>query len=219
VAIKRVKFDGFDGDTACNMVAFTGGGFGFPGGGRGGRGGANAPPAAPMPSVRKSEVAHCEPTLTIPAAARVTEPYWQREGEGGRYTFDPDAPFGLPMRPTPFYVQVMLGLPGGEEVIQGTPVQYRYEGNVFSGEKRTELLVVPSLSVRVSPEIAIIPAASIRSAPPRAPRPATPPRTGRGAAAGRGATPPPAAAPARPADGPPPAEREVRVTVVNDEPG
>ena len=49
------------------MVAFSGGGFGFPGGGRGGRGGANAPPPQPMPSVGKDQVAHCEPTLTIPA--------------------------------------------------------------------------------------------------------------------------------------------------------
>ena len=82
VAIKNVKFDGFEGDAACEMVAFTGGGFGFPGGGRGGRGGANAPPPQPMSSVRKDQVAHCEPTLTIPADARVSEPYWHREGRG-----------------------------------------------------------------------------------------------------------------------------------------
>ena len=199
VAIKKVKFDGFDGDAACSMVAFTGGGFGFPGGGRFGRGRANAPPAEPMPSVRKDQVAHCEPTLTIPATARVNEPYWHRDGEAGRYTFDADAPFGLPMRPTPFYVQVTLGLPGGQEVVEGTTVQHRYEGNVFSGEKRTELLVVPALSVRVTPEVAIIPSASIRPA-----RPATAAAASRAAARGAGA---------------PSAEREVRVTVLNDEPG
>ena len=220
VAIKKVQFYGFDPSTSsgqaavCEMVAFTGGGFMFPGGGRSGRGGANAPPAQPMPSVRKGDVAHCEPTLTVPAAERVNEPYWHREGEAGRYTFDADASFGLPMRPTPFYAQVTLGLPGGEEVIQGTPVQYRYEGDVFTGEKRTELLVVPALSVRVTPGIAIIPAASIRPVRP-APRPTTAaPRAGRGI--GPGPTPPP---PPRPADGPPPPEREVRVTVVNDDPG
>ena len=52
------------------------------------------------------------PTLTIPADARMTEPYWHRQGDAGRYTFDADAPFGLPFRPTPFYVQVTLGFPG-----------------------------------------------------------------------------------------------------------
>src|SRR2546428_2745867 len=79
VAIKQVKFEGFSGDPStgsgqvplCAMTAFTGGGFGFPGGGRGGRGrGAIAPAAPPMSSVRKDQVAHCEPTLTIPQTAR-----------------------------------------------------------------------------------------------------------------------------------------------------
>ncbi len=56
--------------------------------------------------------------MKIPADARMTEPYWHRKGEAGRYTFDADAPFGLPMRPTPFYVQVSLTLPGGGEVVE-----------------------------------------------------------------------------------------------------
>ena len=225
VAITQVKFDGFDGDPstlrepqgrpepgrgttgageahACAMTAFTGGGFVFPGGGRGGRR-ANAPPPVPMSSVWKDQVAHCEPTLAIPANARVNEPYWHRKGEEGRYTFDADAPFGLPMRPTPFYVQVTLTLPGGQEVIQGLPVQHRYEGDIFSGEKRTELLVVPAFSVRVTPQVAIVPASSIRATPPRA------------AAAARGARP---AAP-RSNGGAPTSEREIRVTVLNDTTG
>ena len=37
------------------------------------------------------------------------------------------------------------------------PVQYRYEGNIFSGEKRMELTVVPALSVRSTPQIVIVP--------------------------------------------------------------
>jgi len=206
VTVKQVRFLGFaadastTGETACTMTAFTGGGFGFPGGGRGGRGrgGANAPPPQPMSTVKTGQVAHCEPSLTIPAAERVTEPYWHREGEAGRYTFDADAPFGQPMRPTPYSVQITLAMPGGEEVADGLPVQHRYEGDVFSGEKRTELLVVPPLSVRMSPQVAIIPAASIRAARP---------------APGKGTT-----AAARSASGPasPSADREVRVTVVND---
>jgi len=223
VAIKRVKFDGFEGDAACTMVAFNGGGFGFPGGGRGR--GASAPPAQPMPNVGRNQVAHCEPTLTIPAASRPTEPYWHRDGQAGRYTFDDDAPFGLPMRPSPFYVQVMLGLPGGEEVIEGLPVQHRYEGNIFSGEKRTELLVVPALSVRATPEIAIIPAAAIRPvrpAPTAAPARTAAVRTAAARAAAERAAAERAAAErtaAERAAGAPTSDREVRVTVVNDAPG
>jgi LmbE family N-acetylglucosaminyl deacetylase len=240
VAIKQVKFDGFDaagtgpGDATCTMRSFTGGGFGFPGGGRGRGRGATEPPSMTMSSVRKDQVAHCEPTLTVPANARITEPYWHRKGEEGRYSFDNDAPFGLPYRPTPFYVQVTLGMPGGEEVISGMPVEYRYEGNIFSGEKRTELLIVPALSVRVSPQIAIIPASAIRSTPPPRPTPtqtargtdgrggrgAQPAVAGRGRGAARPATPAPEPpAPAGSASGAPTADREVRVTVVNDTTG
>ncbi len=206
VTVKQVRFLGFAadataaGETACTMTAFTGGGFGFPGGGRGGRGrgGANAPPPQPMSTLRTGQVAHCEPSFTIPANARVTEPYWHREGEAGRYTFDTDAPFGQPMRPTPYSVQITLAMPGGEEVVDGLPVQHRYEGDVFSGEKRTELLVVPALSVRMSPQVAIIPAASIRAARPG---------SGKGTATASRT----ASSPASPS-----ADREVRVTVVND---
>ena len=55
----------------------------------------------------------------------------------------------------------------GEEVVDGLPVQYRYEGNIFSGEKR----IGPAgraggVGARVSPEIAIIPTRSIRAAQP-----------------------------------------------------
>jgi LmbE family N-acetylglucosaminyl deacetylase len=208
VAIKQVRFEGFEGDSDCRMTAFTGGG-GF--GGRGGRGNAPAQPAQPMSSLRKDQVAHCEQTLTIPATSRITEPYWHRKGEAGRYTFDTDAPFGLPMRPTPFYVQVTLALPGGEEVIDGLPVQYRYEGNIFSGEKRNDLLVVPGLSVRISPEIAIVPSDALRPAAAAPVRPGAR-GAGRGAAPPRSKTPAPAPATARSNS----ADREIRVTVVND---
>src|SRR5215475_697101 len=154
--------------------------------------------------------------MKIPATARVTEPYWHRKGEEGRYTFDADAPFGLPYRPTDFYASVTLGFPGAsggpavEEVFAALPVQYRYSGDIFSGEKRTELLVVPALSVRVSPEVAIIPASSLRSQP-AAPAPSAAGRGGR-----RGAPPAPAAAATSSSAG---ETREVRVTVVNDLPG
>ncbi len=241
VAVRQIKFEGFDPSTssgqagaACALTPFTAT-FSFPGAPR-----PAAAPAGPvMTSVKKDQVAHCEPTLTIPAKARITEPYWHRAGEAGRYTFDNDAPFGRPFRPTDFYVQATLAfaIPGGtEEVIDGLPIEYRYEGNIFSGEKRTELLVVPPFSVRVSPEVAIVPAASIRTAPQA---PASAPAAGRGrgappAAGGRAGGAAPAAggrpstgsgqagrgaaqAPAS-TDGPPSADREIRVTVVNDTP-
>jgi LmbE family N-acetylglucosaminyl deacetylase len=231
ISVKNVKFDGFQaGDSTCAMTAFSGGGFFFPGANR-----RQAAPEPAMPMVRKDQVAHCEPTLTIPADARVSEPYWHRKGEEGRYAFDADAPFGLPMRPSPFYVQVTLALAGGEEVIQGLPVQHRYEGDIFSGEKRSGLLVVPAFSVRVTPQVAIVPDSAIRSTPPRRTTLRTDGRTTQGAeatrpapnggGAGRGqagrpatAAPPASVRVAPPADAPT-AEREIRVTVLNDTTG
>jgi LmbE family N-acetylglucosaminyl deacetylase len=192
VTVKTVKFEGLEGDGVCTLTAVVagGGGGGGGGGGAGGAGGAARTPAPIVSSLRNGQVGRCDPTLRIPADARVSEPYWHRRADAGRYLFDADAAFGLPFRPTPFYVQVTLAFPGGEEVIDGLPVQYRYEGNIFSGEKRMDLLVVPAYSVAISPGIAMIPAAAVRAA-----------------------SPPP---PARPVAA---ASREMRVTVVNDAQG
>lgn len=112
VAVRQVKFEGFDGEGACQPA-----------------------------TLRPGSVTRCEPTLKVPAQAHVTEPYWHREGEAGRYTFDSDAPFGLPFRPTPFYVQVTLGIagpggPGGgmEEVVDGLRSSTATRGKSLAGK-------------------------------------------------------------------------------------
>jgi LmbE family N-acetylglucosaminyl deacetylase len=115
-----------------------------------------AAPACTSGPLAAGEIARCEESLSVPANARVSEPYWHRAGEGGRYTFDEDAPFGLPFRPTPFTAELVLTI-GDVPVRMTVPVQYRYEGNIFSGEKRMELTVVPALSVRSTPQIVIVP--------------------------------------------------------------
>ncbi len=208
VAIRQAKFDGFAGEGSCtlNQIVQQAG---FGGRGRGGRG--NAPPPVPVSTLKKDVAGRCDVMLKIPANARITEPYWHRKGEAGRYTFDADAPFGLPYRPTDFYASVTLGFPGAaggpavEEVFAALPVQYRYSGDIFSGEKRTDLLVVPALSVRVTPDIAIIPSSSLRALSP----------AGRGGR--RGA--PPVAAASSSAAAAAGESREIRVTVVNGSPG
>ncbi|HMD35828.1 MAG TPA: PIG-L family deacetylase [Vicinamibacterales bacterium] len=203
VSVKSVRFEGFEGNAACQLLQVTAAAIPFPGV-------PQPKPGPPLTMLKKDQVARCDVPLQIPANAKVSEPYWHRAGEAGRYTFDDDAPFGLSFRPTPFYAQLTLTWPtvgGNEEVIEGLPVQHRYEGNIFSGEKRTELLVVPAFSVTTSPEVAIVPAAAIRSAPARPVR-----TTGRGAASQRGA------APQRPAAAAPSSDRDILVTVVNDTP-
>ena len=218
VNVKSIIFDGFQSSASCTLTLMTRpdlSAFGVRDTG---------PEGPAVTAIKKDQVARCQPALKIPANARVTEPYWHRAGEAGRYTFDADAPFGLPFRPTQFYATATLTFAGAEEVLDTVPVRYRYEGNIFSGEKRTELLVVPPLSVRVSPQIAIVPSASIRSAPARSTPPARPAGRGRGAAPAAGAPaggrsaqasrPGPTADPQ-----PPSATREIQVTVVNDTPG
>ena len=206
VAVKDVRFEGFVKDPGCSFTA----------------------------PIKKDQTVRCEQSVTIPPDARVAEPYWHRAGEAGRYTFDPDAPFGLPFRPTTFYVTATLTFAGTEEVFDTVPVRHRYEGNVFSGEKMTELLIVPPLSVRVSPPIAIVP--ETQPVPTMTTARGTTPATGRGGRGGagrgavgstgaatrgtaRGAAARSAASPATSAVPPPSAVmREVRVTVVNDMP-
>ena len=98
----------------------------------------------------------CAATASIPANAPLTGPYWQRPEDAGRATFAPDAPFGLPFRPTPFKVRLEMGI-GGIAVNREVPVQFRYEGAGLIGEKRMELNVVPAFAVSVSPQIVVVP--------------------------------------------------------------
>jgi len=158
IAVKQIGFRGFDGEAG---ICKTG-------------------PVAP------SGVYRCEASLQVSKQARLTAQYWKRLPDAARYQFETDAPFGLPFRPTPFRVQFDLEV-GGVALTIERPVQHRYEGNIFSGEKRMELQAVPRLSVAVTPEIAILPAAG-----------------GSGGAAGARASRPVRAA-----------GRELRVTVIN----
>jgi LmbE family N-acetylglucosaminyl deacetylase len=222
-AIRQVKLEGFDGAQSCVLSEIAGGGgrgrggFGPGGRGAGGRGrGVEPAPSTALLSLRSDRAGRCDVDTRIPPNARSSEPYWHRAGEAGRYTFDADAPFGLPYRPTPFYAQVVLTFASAaaEEVFAGLPVEYRY-GDIVSGEKRSELLVVPAMSVRVSPDVAIMP-----TSPPPVPVQTAAARGTAGAARGTAASPASrgAAASQKPAPLVAPS-REIRVTVVNDTKG
>ena len=102
-------------------------------------------------------VYRCDAPTQIPANARVTKPYWKPLTNAARYEFEADAPFGLPFRPTPFTASFTLTA-GAVELRFERPVEFRYEGPKLEGEKRTELMVVPRLALRVTPPIAIVPA-------------------------------------------------------------
>ena len=92
----------------------------------------------------------------IPANARPTAAHFRYATGASRFVLDADVPFGLPFRPTPFTATFVLAI-GGVEVPVTVPVQARSEGNLFSGEKRAELHVVPAFSVTATPETLIVP--------------------------------------------------------------
>jgi LmbE family N-acetylglucosaminyl deacetylase len=126
VMMQKVTFSGLDGNAACS------------------------------PGRLISAVYSCEAALRIPADARITAPYWKRLPKAERYEFEPDVPFGVPFRPTPFRVHMDLDV-NGTPVTVDRAVEFRYEGDVFSGEKRMELHVVPALAIKLVPQIAVIP--------------------------------------------------------------
>ena len=156
VEVKETTFAGLDGAGTCALRPVVA------------RGRGAAPATAPdVPSLtllRPTMAAQCTTPFTVPSSARISEPYWHRAGEAGRYTVDADAPFGLPYRPTPFRVSLSLSMAGADPVTLELPIQARYQSDVFSGEKRADLLVVPPASVSVSPQIAIVPMTRARGA-------------------------------------------------------
>jgi hypothetical protein len=128
IAVSSVVLDGFAGAAACQ-----------PG------------------TIDVGAVYRCDVSARIPQNARITKPYWKPLPNAARYEFEPDAPFGLPFRPTPFRAAFTLTA-GNTHVRLDRTVEFRYVGSSLEGEKRMELSVVPRLALRVSPAIAIVPA-------------------------------------------------------------
>ena len=136
VSLTSIAFEGFSGTASC-----------------------------PAGSIELGGVYRCEAALRIPTDARITKPHWRRPPDSARYELEPDAPFGVPFRPTPFRAVISLNA-DGTSLTLNRPVQYRYQGANLEGEKRMELTVVPRLEVRVLPPIVVVPAARGGGAPP-----------------------------------------------------
>ncbi len=113
----------------------------------------------------------CTADVQVPADARLTEPYWTdqywdtRPPKAALNIFAPDVEFGLPFRPSPFRVAFRVRI-GGTDVPLEQAIQYRYAKDIFVGEKRMELNVVPAFSVKTTPSTAVIPAVRTAGAKP-----------------------------------------------------
>ena len=121
-------------------------------------------------SVKQDGVYSCTVAAHIPKSAKVTAPYfhddyWKHPSNPAIDIFDPGVPFGVPFAPTPFRVTVHVKA-GDVEVAKELPVEFRYVKDLYFGDKRMELNVVPAFSVRVTPELAVIPVADGGAAKP-----------------------------------------------------
>jgi LmbE family N-acetylglucosaminyl deacetylase len=104
-------------------------------------------------TIQTGAAASCAPTLRV-AKVPLSTPYWTPRRDAARYDFDPDVPFGLPFRPTPFRANFWLTIAGADVRVERN-VEYRYS-DLFAGEKRMELQVVPPFDVRMTPSIAVV---------------------------------------------------------------
>ena len=101
-------------------------------------------------------VYRCETPLGLPSTAPPTDIHWERLSDAARYRVDPEVPFGAPFRPTPFRATFEVDF-GTARVAVDRAVTFRSGSDLFAGEKRMELLVVPPFAVEVAPRIAIVP--------------------------------------------------------------
>ena len=113
-------------------------------------------------AVKKDAIYTCTAKGIVPQAAKLTTPYftdeyWKSPSKPAINSFERGVPFGVPFAPTPFHVTFHVHA-GGTDVTRDLPVQYRYVRDIYNGDKRMELNVVPPFSVRVTPPLAVIPA-------------------------------------------------------------
>ena len=138
VDVTSVAIDGFDSASACTPGA-----------------------------VRRDAVYTCSADAKVPAGAKPTTPYfhdsyWSNPASEAIEQFDAGVPFGVPFAPTPFRARFRVKA-GGVEVTRDVPVEFRYVKDIYNGDKRMELNVVPAFSVKVTPGLAVIPQSAVGS--------------------------------------------------------
>jgi LmbE family N-acetylglucosaminyl deacetylase len=111
----------------------------------------------------KNDAAYtCAVEAHVPADARPTTPYfhdnyWKHPENQAIQIFEPGVPFGAAFAPTPFRVTFHVRA-GGADVTRELAVENRYVRDIYFGDKRMELNVVPAFSVRIAPALVVIPA-------------------------------------------------------------
>jgi len=136
-------------------------GAGQPGaaGGRGQRGGpgvAVAPSLPPgvVPPGQKIDQVYI---VRVPAdAAAFTQPYWLREPrKDDRFVWPADAPANMPFEAPLLMTHATLAYDGATLTMEH-PAEFRSSDRML-GEQRAQVKLVPTLSVRLTPDVAVIP--------------------------------------------------------------
>ncbi len=113
------------------------------------------PPTCTVTQVAANAAQTCTANVTIPKDAKSTDIYFTHDPKFARYIFDPTVPFGVPFAPTPYRASMALTI-ADETVTEDLPIEARYSDSV-AGEKRTELLVVPALTLAMTPDVVVVP--------------------------------------------------------------
>lgn len=95
-------------------------------------------------------------SVTVPANAEFTQPYWLRVPRAGdRFVWPEGSPANMPFDPPLLETHAQLDY-NGAVISMEVPAQFRRTDSML-GEQRSLVKVVPALSVRVEPDIAVIP--------------------------------------------------------------
>jgi LmbE family N-acetylglucosaminyl deacetylase len=126
--------------------------------------GANGRPAAPcdLGALPAGGAVQCREAVAIPADAKWTDSGFRHDPTFDRYVADPGVPFGAPFPPTPYRARFALKI-AGEPIAVSLPIEARNGEDMSAGEKRSELLVVPALTVGVSPDVVVVPTGTAAS--------------------------------------------------------
>ncbi len=95
-------------------------------------------------------------SVTVGASARYTQPYWKRNFKVDRYDIEIPEHHTLPWSPSDLQARFSFSS-AGTTFSRTQAAQYRYEGPWVGGEKQKEVNVIPTLSVKLTPEIVVAP--------------------------------------------------------------
>jgi LmbE family N-acetylglucosaminyl deacetylase len=99
-------------------------------------------------------------SVTVPADAQPTQPYWLRLPRQGRmFSWPADAPRGLPFDAPLAIAEVKADI-GGAAVTARQPVRYRLVDQV-RGELRRDLALVPAVTVAFDSQLEVVPVSSL----------------------------------------------------------